>query len=431
MPPTCTVWATKREVRDSGTAVSSHMDYFPLYYLMVGWSSLVVGGTHAIYAMRLVSALITALLLTAAFTIARRRLGLAALGFVAAATPAAIYWGAVVNPCGLEITSALLTWIAFLSLVRAERDAPGIRQIRVVFAVSAATLVLVRPLGPLWLAMIVGTVLVSEGGLRERISRILRLRSREIRWIAALLAVAVLAAGLWDTTQNTMGIVPETNPHYTYAKGIYITLFQLPDNLGQMVGTVGWDDVPVPTLTNLLWFGVILGLVMLAILFGDRRERLTLLALTATTILFPIAFEAYSGTDYGTGWQGRYSMPLAVGIPILGAEILMRRMSPIVPARISRALVATFGIALAIAYMCQIWWAWRRYAQGIFGHSLGHVVPIHAKWTPPIGWGAFLMLALFGCAALFVALYKSARPIAVDPPAEELSAPLVEAMRDC
>lgn len=406
VPATCTKGATKEEVRQAGSTAQSHMDYFPLYYLLVGWPSLLVGGTHAIYAMRIVSALITALFMAAAFTVSTRRHGAGAVGVLAAATPAAIYWGAVVNPCGLEITSALLTWVTFLSLVRAEPGAPGIRTDRILFGISAATLLVVRPLGPLWLASILVAVLATSTGLRERARR--ALQSHGIRWVIGLLGAAVIAAGLWDLTQNSMGIVPKTNPHYTYAKGIYITLYQMPGDIAQMIGTIGWDDVPVPTFTSILWFGAIAAMVLMGFIFGNRRERLTLVALTAASILFPIIFEAYSGPTYGTGWQGRYGLPLAVGVPILAGEIMVRRMFAGGFGRVQRTLATTLAGTIALAYLCQVWWAWRRWAQGIFGVGFGKTVPLHAKWSPLIGWPLMLAAAVFGVGLLLYLMRRSA-----------------------
>jgi len=403
---TCTASANSANARQAGTSATSHMDYFPLYYLLVGWPSLFIGGSHAIYAMRMVSAVITALLLSAAFTTSIRRRGAAALGMLAAATPAAIYYGAVVNPSGLEISSAILAWASFLSLVRAEPGASGMRRDRILFGISAALLIVTRPLGPLWLAIIVAVVLATtSGGVRERIRRVLR--GPGVRPVVAVLALALLAAGVWDLTQNTMGIIPHTNPQYTYSKGIYISLAQTPGYFAEMLGAIGWNDVPVPTFTNLFWYGVIAAFVLLALVLGSRRERLVLLALTALVPLLPLAFEAYAAASYGTGWQGRYTLPLAVGVPILSAEILVRRLCGTAWGPVPKALASILGGTIALAYLCQVWWAWRRYAQGIFGGGLGHTVPVHAHWTPPIGWPAVLALALFGCATLPLVLWRS------------------------
>jgi hypothetical protein len=425
--------ANKAAALAAGDASTSHMDYFPLYYLAVGWPSLILNGDAAIYGMRVVSAIISALMLAAAFTTSIRRRGAAALGVLAAATPVAVYYGAVVNPSGLEISSAVLAWASLLSIVRAEPGAPGMRRDRSLFAVSAAVLMVVRPLGPVWLVLLVAAVLgtATGTGMRDRLRR--TLRSPGVRWTSGLLALSLVAAGIWDLTQNTLGVLPETNPTYTFAKGVYLTTFRTPALLAEMLGTIGWLDVRVPTVTTMFWYGVIAALLLVSLALGTRRERLVLLALTALIVLFPIFFDAYSGSGYGLGWQGRYTLPLAVGLPILSAEILVRRLSSTSWGQAPRALATTFGATLGIAYLCQVWWAWRRYADGLV---TGHLFPLHAKWAPPIGWPATLILAMAGCAGLFLLLRRYSlapggyRDLGADPGTEEPDTALTSARPD-
>jgi len=406
--PVCTVKANANRTAVAGDTASSHMNYTPLYYLLVGWPSLFLHGDAALYGMRIASALITAALLTAAFTTTSRRRGAAAIGVLAAATPAAIYFGSVVNPSGLEICSALLVWASFASLVHAEPGAPGLRRDRILFATSAVLLILTRPLGSLWLVMIVVLVLVTATDLRTRVRELIR--GPGARWTGGVLAAALAATLAWDTTQNTMGIVPQTNPKFTFAMGAYLTLQQTPNLIAQMLGQLGWNDVRVPQATALLWCGVVAVLVLLAFALGNRRERLALLATTVLVVVFPMAFEGYSGAAYGVGWQGRYTLPLAVGMPILGAEILMRRLGAVPWGAVGgtlRSLANTLAGTLVIAYLFEVWWAWRRYAQGLAGNT----IPMPAKWTPPVGWPTALGLAVVGCIGLVLLLRRASAEV--------------------
>ena len=398
--PRCTVKADRASAAQAGHEAWSHMDYSPLYYLLVGWPSLVLRGAHAIYGMRVVSALITAALLALAFVRALRRRGAVAIGTVVAATPAAIYFGSVVNPSGLEICAALLVWVTFLNMVRGE---PGTRAYRLdglLFTGASALLMLTRPLGPIWWAMIVALLLLTRpdpfGWLRRALG------GRGFRAAAGVLVVAGVLAGMWDATQNTMGIVPRLNPHYTLEIGAYLTFQQTPVYLLQMLGLVGWNDVHVPEATVLLWYGVIAAILLPAIALGARRERLALLAAAVAVFVFPIAFEAYAGSEYGAGWQGRYMLPIAVGVPVLAAEVLFRRLGALLPGPVVRSLGTTLGATLALAYLIEVWWAWRRYAQGLGAKA--YTIPQRALWSPPIGWPLMLALAAAGCLGLLALL---------------------------
>lgn len=401
--PACTDHANKHRVAEAvatGTALT-HMNYSPLYYALVGWPTLFLPGDSALYGMRIVSALITAALLAIAFVTAARRGRAAAVGVVAAVTPAAIYFGAVVNPSGLEITSALLAWVSLISLTHADPDdAAALRRDRILFTFSAATLVLVRPLGPAWLAIILAAVFAVGPNARETLRRIVR--GRGARRMGAVLAVAVVATASWDATQNTMGIVPHANPTYTIAKGMHITLSQTPEFFSQMVGLIGWNDVHIPDATETLWYGIFVALLLAGFVLGDRRERLVLLGMAALVVFFPVLFEGATGGSYGVGWQGRYTLPLAVGVPLLAAEVLGRRMQSTSLLDVPRTLTTTVGGTLAVAYLCEVWWAWRRYAEGL--GSASTFVPWHAHWSPVITWPLMLGLAVIGCAGLLALL---------------------------
>jgi len=46
--------------------------------------------------------------------------------------------------------------------------------------------------------------------------------------------------------------------------------------------------------------------------------------LIGACLLMPTVSEAVSGATYGLGWQGRYTMPIAVGVPILAGWMIDR-----------------------------------------------------------------------------------------------------------
>ena len=104
--------------------------YPPLYYLLVGWPSRLLAPQPAIYAMRMIGALLAAALLASglasATQIGRRRL--VVTGAALALTPMALYLAGVVNPNGLEIAGAFCLWLAALDLLAcADRSSPGAR----------------------------------------------------------------------------------------------------------------------------------------------------------------------------------------------------------------------------------------------------------------------------------------------------------------
>ena len=112
--------------------------YPPLYYAVVGLPTLVVHSTDAVFLMRLLGALLCAVLLGLAYMVlatwSQNRI--LAAGFLCALTPAAVYLGSVVNPNGLEIAAAICLWCSGLVLALEHRDDPP-RALVVVLTVSA------------------------------------------------------------------------------------------------------------------------------------------------------------------------------------------------------------------------------------------------------------------------------------------------------
>ena len=125
----------------------------------------------------------------------------------------------------------------------------------------------------------------------------------------------------------------------------------------------------------------------------DRREvRAAWLFLAGFTLLFPIAFETAFANRLGYIWQGRYSIPTAVGLVIVGSSSWLRRLS----ARAVRVLLGS----VAVVEVATLWTALRRYTVG----TNGSWFLTDARWDPPLP--PFVLLA--ANAVLIVALMYAA-----------------------
>lgn len=87
-------------------------------------------------------------------------------------------------------------------------------------------------------------------------------------------------------------------------------------NLNEAIGVLSWDDTPIPDSALYLWLvalGLLAGVVLLA---GSRR---ILAGVTAILALAVVTSWTLTMVQNSTGlyWQGRYYLPLLVGIPIL------------------------------------------------------------------------------------------------------------------
>ena len=138
--------------------------YPPLYYAIVGIPSLVSESTGGIYAMRLVSAALSALFVALAFMsiCAWSRRTFMLVGVLLAVTPMTLFMGGVVNPNGPEICAALCMWTAGLVLVLERAEAPP-RGLVIVLTASAVVLMLSRGISPLWVVLILVVLAILAG----------------------------------------------------------------------------------------------------------------------------------------------------------------------------------------------------------------------------------------------------------------------------
>lgn len=136
---------------------------------------------------------------------------------------------------------------------------------------------------------------------------------------AALAAVALVLAGPGDVHAETVRIVVSNTG----------------DHLRQLVGILGWLDTPVPAVAVYLFWAVVGGLALIAALEYSRAALVYLAALGGAVVVAWL-LELGQSANYGNYWQGRYTMPFAVGLPLvlawrpIGADQLGDRAAPIV-----------------------------------------------------------------------------------------------------
>lgn len=352
--------------------------YPPLYYAIVGLPSLVTVSPTGLYLMRMVSGLLSALFLALAVMsiVAWSKRRFLLIGLVLAVTPMVVFLGGVVNPSGLEIMTAVCLWTSGLVLVLERAKSPPAGLVAVV-AGSAATLMLVRALSPLW-AAIIAVVLVLLGGWRVVVSIS---RARSARWSLVVLVPCAIFALLWTVLAHALDLLPLGLP---VTKGgsrldLVVQIFGYTDRwLQQMVGVFGSLDAVSPLLTYVLW-GAALGLVVLLALACPRARHIAALLLVVVLVLVvPIVIASSQAHRLGIVWQGRYTMPMAVGIPLV-ASVLAERSDAVrslVP-RLSSILCMAVGVAAFAAFV----WALRRYMVG----ATGPLDFFDGAWHPPLG----------------------------------------------
>ncbi|WP_431246833.1 DUF2142 domain-containing protein [Leifsonia xyli] len=372
--------------------------YNPAYYLVVGWPSLLFHDTAGVYAMRVVSGILAALFAALGFamlwTLPRRAITL--LGFALATTPALLFLGGSVNPTAVEATAVLALFAAMVAIVLDPR--PERLAVRaVVVAVSGAFAVNARGLSPLWvlLAIAVPLLLAPLTILRDL------LRRRPVWIAAAVVALGTVFAMGWTLGSNSLYNAvenPDTTPQHfpglgtNPLSGFWITFVRTIEYAHGAIGLFGWLDTPAPPEVFFVWAALIGAPLLAAVCLLRGRLLVFALTLLGAYVLIPPLVQAAYITGGGIIWQGRYALPLLVGLCV-GLAVALDHAFELSPeARWLRRATLVTMTALAVAQFYAFENTLRRYTVGPTG-SLKVMLVGAPPWNPPGGVLLWLLLA--------------------------------------
>lgn len=400
---------------EPGTIVESRTTaglYNPMYYAAVGWPSLIAQDSWGIFAMRIVSGVLTMAFLAAAITLVstwrRPTLPLLAIGVVT--TPMLLFLGAAVNPNALEITTTIAVFAGMLTILRAPQTTPAPAVVALV-AVAGAIAMNARGLSPLWLAVAVLVPLLLVP--RRELGAVFRRRSTWV--IVGVLGAGLVAALAWTVATNSLAAAvtdPEAQNLYpgVGTPAIYGFLSILERTIpfaGQLVGIFGWMDTNAPITTLFVWAVLAGGLVLVAFCVLRGRALVMTLVLAATFVLLPPIVQGAYVTAGGFIWQGRYAFPLFACLLIGAATLLVDRV--MVGSAVRRGILIA-GAAVAFAHAYTFASVLKRYVSG--ESSTWIEFALHGEWAPPLGAlplvGVYLIVVAVGSVLALRALRRVA-----------------------
>jgi hypothetical protein len=367
--------------------------YPPVYYALLGWPTLLLAGPSAFYLQREMTALVSALLLgMAAWSAsATPRSGRLMLSLGVAVTPMTVYFMGGVNPQAPEIAAAAGVWISGWALLQSRSTFDSGVMARL--TVSACALALCRPLSVLWLAVILGSLLV---GFSKPAHWVTFRENLSAKICASVVAMVSLAQVIWMAsvgalTQSTLGVHMSTEEAIT--KSISRQLLWLV----QMIGLFGAFETSASLPVYIVWLLAGICLIATALVLGSRRERLAIVLVMAGSIIIPTFAEVATREQTGFAWQGRYIMPMAIGIVLIAGMIATRRFRSVADGRAwdrvaQIMIVPLVGAAHFIAWSSAL----KRYAIGdSSGFPFGDYV---VDWVPPGGAWTWILLMGFSSA---------------------------------
>ena len=409
--PSCFAWkqlipASCSPPLSSGTtmvkAPTSAGNYNPMYYEVIGLPSLFLTGAKAIYAMRVVSGLLSAAFVALALVCLAglRRWRLPVFVGSLALTPMVFFLSGAVNPNSLEIATSMSLFAA-LCLTWDRIDAGNAwKGPLAAAAVSAVVLANTRAASLLWLGLAVIASLLLFG-----YRPLLSVLKQRFGWImVGVVAVGCALSLLWlrvaNSLQNLMGQGIDATP----TQIVTIMLDRTFEFAVGYVSFLGWLDTPGPPGTLAVWAALIIGAIAVPLSVADRAGRLTVAFLTAAVIFLPPLLQIPLAKDVGLIWQGRYILALVV-VLVTACGVAMRSFSIERPDVGRRASVIVLSLAV-FGHFYSFIYGLRRYVIGLQDSSNWRDMLIAPQWQPPFGWITLAVLYLAVLVAGAVLLHR-------------------------
>jgi hypothetical protein len=371
------------------SSVSSAATNSPVYYALVGWPSLFMSGEVALLMMRLASALLAALLFGIIFMqlSLRPRPGIPIFITAILTTPMVLYLGGSLNPNGVEALAAAAVFVTslnyFESVTSSSRAAIAVQLIWLF--ISGTLLVSAKSIGLLWL--LIACLLPLFLQTRQSFKMTLKFKKSYIFLaVVALLAVPAICWYFISPRYELGNVSPIS------AKDAMLTMILKTADLSNgLVGIFGWLDTPSPRISEIVWSGIALALVVAAGILGAPRYRRMFFVSAALFLAVPIAVQAVLAPSVGFIWQGRYDLAIYFFLVIAAALSISSALDT--NAKPWRTLIVTLLVLVVVAQFSTFEWVLRRYMVGLDG-SIKQLL-VSPAWSPVIPLIPLSMMYLF------------------------------------
>lgn len=376
------------------SAETSVAAYPPFLYVLPGLLMRTAqNAPSALLLGRLASAALSlGLLAGAVFMLwSARAPALSLLGVLVAVTPMVLFLTAELSANGPEIASGICFFAALLRLTRAHSASHAVW---VALIASVVVLILSRQLGPLWVAL-GGVLFVSALGARASWARVWR-GGRTARLVLPTAGAAIVLNLAWELSVRAASPLEVARLPGDLLGTLGELRWLVPALVRQGMGVFGWLDADMPFAGYLVWTAMVLMLLGAAFRVGSRRDRWTLALIVAAGLLLTVAVSALLMQPIGFRPQARQLLPVAVALPLVAGEVLLRQGPRFASLRLIN-LVFFFAL-LGGAVQGLGWYAnAHRQAVGVSGPwlFLGQ-----AQWSPPLGWFFWLLAVVLACLAV-------------------------------
>jgi hypothetical protein len=179
----------------------------------------------------------------------------------------------------------------------------------------AATVVLslTREYDWLWAALAMALVLATAGREQRRSF----LRSGVGRGMLLVIAASAAVTELWSFRFKAYQVFPMFPKPLSLAQALRHSAVMAPIQLRETLGYLSWDTIQPPAVAVVCWGLAVAAVVVIGFALSRRAGLLVVVGL-AFVVGIPFAMTLAGSLHPMIGeWLGRYTLPLAVGVPLL------------------------------------------------------------------------------------------------------------------
>jgi hypothetical protein len=311
--------------------------------------------------------------LTLAMLLAKRSLRPDVAGLqLAALTPMAVFLMASVNPNAAEIAGFVAIWAC---MTRVATDAELPMRLLMLASFLSAVVVLMRPVSIVWMAGLVVVVLIGASRQRRRDL----FAWRPLAWAIGPTAVALVLSWVWAVYSS----FEVKDDRLTNSLSLSAALHLSVDNWGryfrQTIGVLGWLDTTLPFFVYVAWIVALVVVVIIHLRGASPRGIVALLALAAAWLALPLIINGFTNSRAGLTYQGRYSLPIFVGLVFL--PMWSDRPTLRLPRLSQRWLVGVVLAFVVVAEVGAFWQMLRRFSVGADGKI---ILTGRLPWQPSV-----------------------------------------------
>lgn len=308
---------------DSKTVLGT-TGYPPLYYSLVGLPTLFGFTETTWYLMRIVSILLSSLLVIFSLFSAKETLKKnSSVGVLLALTPMVSYMVASVNPNGLEIVAGITLTFSLVHFWLTTRNNANENSKKLLLSAALSALVLstIRPYSWILTLALLSVLIIGCNGL----FRAMFLRAN--KGLSFVVVFSPLIGLFWTifvrASQSKFGIEVVLSEQSSFKQIVRETVPRLDNYWTSTVGLFGWIDHAGFQILDQVWISAIALMAILTLMIGQVREKISVALLVfGSVVLAPIGIYLLLFTD-GVGYQSRYAMALTCSIPLLLNGLLL------------------------------------------------------------------------------------------------------------